>query len=264
MPDSSNDTAADSTAGARNALRNSPRPLHAPLREAMARHPEIPASLLSFIAAFVDTAVFIGLFGIFTAHITGNLVLIGARLVNDKGELLPKLLALPEFAIAVALAVLLSRRLHRRHRSALPQLLGVEALLLLATVAATMLLPKPGSGGDLSTLVIGVFASGAMGFQNAMMRLELSFMPPSTAMTSTVTQTVIDSVVALVEPKGSSLHKTTVGRLRRTMPSIVGFFLGAAGGAWGYYAGGFLSLLLPAAMCLMLVVLYRVAPPATR
>jgi uncharacterized membrane protein YoaK (UPF0700 family) len=35
--------------------------------------------LLSFTAGFVDTASFLGLEGLFTAHVTGNFVTLGAR-----------------------------------------------------------------------------------------------------------------------------------------------------------------------------------------
>ena len=44
------------------------------------------STVLSFIAGYVDTAVFIGLFGLFTAHVTGNFVLIGSELVHRSGE----------------------------------------------------------------------------------------------------------------------------------------------------------------------------------
>jgi len=37
----------------------------------------------------VDTAVFVGLFGLFTAHVTGNFVLIGSELVHASGDVWP-------------------------------------------------------------------------------------------------------------------------------------------------------------------------------
>src|SRR5258706_13745882 len=72
--------------------------------------PALPAEraktcALSFTAAFVDTSVFVGLFGLFTAHVTGNFVLIGSELVHASGDVWPKLLAFPAFILAVAVAV---------------------------------------------------------------------------------------------------------------------------------------------------------------
>ena len=67
----------------------------------------VDAVLLSFIAAFVDTACFVGLFGLFTAHVTGNFVLIGAALLARDSPVLTKLLALPVFALAVVCATML-------------------------------------------------------------------------------------------------------------------------------------------------------------
>jgi uncharacterized membrane protein YoaK (UPF0700 family) len=214
---------------------------------------EFPAVILSFIAAFVDTCVFIGLFGLFTAHVTGNFVLIGAQLVTKEGDLLVKLLALPEFMLAVGGAVLLSRRLKRQRRNALPVLLAIETLLLLVTVAAVVVLNPPTSGQDGSALLIGLLASLAMGLQNALMRLELSFLPPSTVMTVTVTQTVIDAVTLLVDRAPGEARSVTKTRFKRTLPSIAAFFLGAAGGAYGYFLGGFFALLVPAMLCALLV-----------
>ena len=56
------------------------------------------AALLSFVAGYVDTVGFIALFGLFTAHVTGNFVLIGASFVaGTDGGVIAKLLALPVF-----------------------------------------------------------------------------------------------------------------------------------------------------------------------
>jgi uncharacterized membrane protein YoaK (UPF0700 family) len=49
------------------------------IRAAMKNHRI--AALLGFVAGFVDTAGFLGLQGLFTAHVTGNFVTLGATLV---------------------------------------------------------------------------------------------------------------------------------------------------------------------------------------
>src|SRR5262249_9557437 len=63
--------------------------------------------LLSFNGGFVDTAGFLGLQGLFTAHVTGNFVTLGAALVFGTHGVIAKVLALPEFVLVVALARLL-------------------------------------------------------------------------------------------------------------------------------------------------------------
>src|SRR3954462_3972574 len=55
----------------------------------------------AFVAGYVDNCGFIALFGLFTAHVTGNLALIGAALVDYHGGLVAKLMALPIFVLAV-------------------------------------------------------------------------------------------------------------------------------------------------------------------
>jgi uncharacterized membrane protein YoaK (UPF0700 family) len=215
--------------------------------------------LLSFIAAFVDTCGFVGLFGLFTAHVTGNFVLIGAQLVAQEGNILAKLLSLPVFIVAVACAVLLSRALKRRGHNALQALLILEGGLLLLTVMAALAMHRPVDGGDVATLVIGMTAICAMGLQNALMRLELSTLPPTTVMTGNVTQVVIDTV-NLTHHDGTAESKAAArARLSHMGPSIGAFFLGAAGGAFGYYVAGFVSLALPALLCLVLAVRTRSA-----
>jgi uncharacterized membrane protein YoaK (UPF0700 family) len=60
--------------------------------------------LLSFNGGFVDAAGFIGLQGLFTAHVTGNFVTLGAALVFGTKGVVAKLIALPEFIGVVAIA----------------------------------------------------------------------------------------------------------------------------------------------------------------
>ena len=57
--------------------------------------------LLSVNAGYLDTAGFLALQGLFTAHVTGNFVTIGAALVFGTSGVVAKLLALPVFCATV-------------------------------------------------------------------------------------------------------------------------------------------------------------------
>ena len=57
--------------------------------------------MLSVIAGMVDLIGFLSL-GIFTAHITGNIVVIGALVVRHNRVNLAQILAIPVFILAVA------------------------------------------------------------------------------------------------------------------------------------------------------------------
>src|SRR5882724_9582156 len=72
------------------------------------------STLMAGTAGFVDTCGFVALFGLFTAHVTGNFVLIGATLASPRPGILAKLLAFPEFIVVVATTQLV---LHRCKRS---------------------------------------------------------------------------------------------------------------------------------------------------
>jgi uncharacterized membrane protein YoaK (UPF0700 family) len=93
------------------------------------------AALLSFNGGFVDTAGFLGLQGLFTAHVTGNFVTLGAALVFGTHGVIAKLLALPEFILVVALARLAGTALRAHGLPALRILLAAKVLLLLAFFA---------------------------------------------------------------------------------------------------------------------------------
>src|SRR5450830_614108 len=58
---------------------------------------------MSFLAGYVDTVGFVALFGLFTAHVTGNFVLIGSELANPSHGVLIKFLAFPAFIGSVIL-----------------------------------------------------------------------------------------------------------------------------------------------------------------
>ncbi len=72
--------------------------------------------LLSFNAGYVDTAGFLALQGLFTAHVTGNFVTLGAAIVFGTTGVAAKLTALPVFCVMVVLSRLLGRLLAARDR----------------------------------------------------------------------------------------------------------------------------------------------------
>src|SRR5262249_13968407 len=65
--------------------------------------------VLSVIAGSADIIGFLGLGGLFVAHITGNLVILAARIVARDQAPLAQLIAVPVFVVALALTRLLGR-----------------------------------------------------------------------------------------------------------------------------------------------------------
>ena len=232
---------------------------------AEASHPSerVDACALSFVAGFVDTCVFVGLFGLFTAHVTGNLALIGAELVHHTSDIVGKLVALPVFVLAVAAAVFATDSLRRAGRGRIAPLLYAESALLLLCVATIALGGAPARPQQPAAIVAGVFAAAAMGFQNALMRLELASLPSTTVMTVNVTQVSIDAtILASRLAAGDARAAETRKRLQRMWPAIVVFVLGAACGAGGYAWLGLASLVLPAAICIALALRFARRPIA--
>ena len=81
--------------------------------------------LLSLNAGYVDTAGFLALQGLFTAHVTGNFVTLGASLALGTSGVLAKLLALPMFCAVVIATRLLNTVLSNRHWPALELLIAL-------------------------------------------------------------------------------------------------------------------------------------------
>src|SRR5664279_2744117 len=116
--------------------------------------PAAIAALLSFNGGFVDTAGFLGLAGLFTAHVTGNFVTLGAALVLGSHGIIGKILALPEFILVIALARLAGTALRARQRPVLRVFLMAEVALLFAFFALAVVFgpfPNPDSPAALLT-----------------------------------------------------------------------------------------------------------------
>ncbi len=197
-------------------------------------------SVQSFMAGFVDTVGFVALFGVFTAHVTGNFVLLGAELARPTPGTLIKLLAFPAFILSVAVSTLIVQWAERRDLSGERFLLGLQALLMLAFMAGGLAaepLADPSAG---LALLAGMLGAAAMGVQNAASRLLYGKLSPSTVMTGNVTQLVIECVKRLA---GAS--EGFEAKARKLLWPVVSFAVGAVTGALGFVQIGFLVLLVP-------------------
>jgi uncharacterized membrane protein YoaK (UPF0700 family) len=197
------------------------------------------AAALAFTAGFVDTCGFISLFGLFTAHVTGNFVMIGAAIARGGGGLLAKLLALPVFVLVVA-AVRVWQRSRAPATASL--LLLLQAALL--TVFAGMGVAWPGGSPDAPlAIATGMVGVAAMAVQNAAGRGPFAGLAPTTVMTGNVTQLTIDLVD--LAAGGGPTRAELVARVRRMWPTVVFFATGAIAAALCLRAVGFGCLAIP-------------------
>jgi uncharacterized membrane protein YoaK (UPF0700 family) len=201
-------------------------------------------SLLSFNGGFVDTTGFLGLQGLFTAHVTGNFVTAGYAIVFGTHGVTAKLIALPEFIVMVGLARLIGAAMRAKTWPDLKILLGVKVALLLAFfVLAVRFGPFPDSDSPVA-LLAGFTAIAAMAIQNAVHRVHFSTLPPTTLMTGNVTQATLDAVDLLSGMTGGQ-SATIRLRMVRTLTGILAFAAGCALAAVLYAWIGFWCLAVP-------------------
>ncbi|VBW12200.1 putative permease [Burkholderia pseudomallei] len=204
--------------------------------------PNLP-SLLTFNGGYVDTAGFLALQGLFTAHVTGNFVTLGATLVAGSTGAIAKLLALPVFCGVVLAAGVARRLMLRAHAPALKILLGAQWLLLVAGAALAIRLGPFANGDAWPAIATGMALVMAMAIQNAVHRLHLPDALPTTLMTGTVTQLMLhlsERIAGDAAPvRGSP------ARLPNKAWTVVTFALGCAAAALAYLLGGAWAFALP-------------------
>jgi uncharacterized membrane protein YoaK (UPF0700 family) len=200
--------------------------------------------LLSLNAGFVDTAGFLALQGLFTAHVTGNFVTFGASLVLGTSGAIAKLLALPVFCLVVIAIRLLSSALLRRQRPALKIILGLKVALLVAGAVLAIHFGPFHNGDAWQAVVTGMVLVAAMAIQNAAHRIHLGSAPPSTLMTGTTTQVMIDLADMFQAPKTESDGRPAA-RLLGMSTNIAVFAAGCAAAALLYARIGVWCFVVP-------------------
>jgi uncharacterized membrane protein YoaK (UPF0700 family) len=190
--------------------------------------PSLP-TLLSFNGGYVDTAGYIALQGLFTAHVTGNFVTIGSALVFGTSGVVAKLLALPVFCAVIIVTRLASFHLSR-NRSALQTMLTVELVLLMLGAYLAIRLGPFVNGDAWPAILTGMTLVSAMAIQNAVHRIHLGTAPPTTLMTGTTTQMMID-IADVIRGSSPETQGATLGRLLHMAVAVLTFAFGAAAAA---------------------------------
>jgi len=242
-------------------MGNSPGSAHAVTPPEGVFRPLLPV-LLSCTAGYVDTAAFLALQGLFTAHVTGNFVTLGATLIHGTTGAIGKLLALPVFCIVVAATRLASSALTARGQRPVESLLAVKLGLLIVACLLAVTLGPFNNGDSWPALATGMTLVAAMAIQNTVHRIHLSAAPPSTLMTGSTTQIMIDLADLL---RGETANRDgMVKRLKAMSISVAAFAVGCAAGALLYAGVNVWCFVVPPGLAAIGIYLARNTPKSSR
>ena len=185
-------------------------------------------SLLSAIAGMVDVIGFLTL-GLFTAHITGNFVVIAALLVRGGPPKVAQVLAVPVFAAAVAAMWQVAKVLDRRGPALARPLLLIQFLLLICVLILSIINSPATTRPNWVSVVIAMIAVSSMACQFALLRLAVPGAPSTAVMTGNLTNATL-SLLDLLAP-GRPLTKSPDTRLKNTLKVVIAFFVGCVAGA---------------------------------
>src|SRR5207237_3998621 len=109
-----------------------------------------------------------GLAGLFTAHVTGNLVILAARLAAGDRAPVAQLLAVPVFMASVALARLVANAFQHFRNSAVIPLLLLQFLLLDGFFAVALAAGPQAAPVSAKLSFAGMLGVAAMAVQTAL------------------------------------------------------------------------------------------------
>jgi uncharacterized membrane protein YoaK (UPF0700 family) len=206
--------------------------------------------VLSVTAGCTDTISFLGLNGLFTAHITGNLVILAARIVAGDGAQMAAMLSVPVFIVMVIVTRVLVGRMESIGVAALRPLLLLQFFLLAGFLILRIAAGSRVDPNATNAIIAGMLGVCAMAVQNTLVLFSLKGAPSTAAMTSNVTRFAMDvgEVLAGRDQAGVSEARKNAAR---TLPPIVGFAVGCAIGAICEARFGLRSLTLPAGLALL-------------
>ena len=211
-------------------------------------------TLLSVIAGMVDLISFLSL-GIFAAHITGNIVVIGALVARHGRVNLAQILAIPVFIVAVAATWLLAKASRKHGHNLMRSLLLVQFLLLACVLIFSVVTNPSAKPHGLVAGIAAMMAVSAMACQFALLRLTLPVAPSTAVMTGNLTNAVLSLMDA--NSRTQTLMTGDTGRLKASLHLLIGFFAGCVVAAATLSPLGEWAWLFPAALAGVILALSK-------
>jgi uncharacterized membrane protein YoaK (UPF0700 family) len=185
------------------------------------RHPLVLTLLgLTFTTGLIDAASYLGLGHVFTANMTGNIVLLGFGIAGYAGlPVLSPVVSLVAFLVGAVAGGLLSAKTFERHALHVGSALAIEcSLLALAAILAAATSAQPNTfAGDVLVAVLAF----AMGLRNAAVRKLAVPDLSTTVLTMTLTGLAADSRLAEGSGRGTT----------RRVGAVAAMLAGAIAGA---------------------------------
>jgi uncharacterized membrane protein YoaK (UPF0700 family) len=183
------------------------------------RHPlTVTLLILTFSTGTVDAVSYLDLGHVFTANMTGNIVLLGFGIAGAGGlTVLAPVISTAAFALGSLFGGVLSKHLSHRHPVHLGSALALEASALgVATLLAVVTHPYP---GRLSAYAVIALLALGMGIRNATVRAIAVPDLPTTVLTTTLT--------GLAAELAGGPGKGTARRLAAVLAMVAGAVCGA-------------------------------------
>ena len=211
-------------------------------------------ALLSVVCGMVDLIGFFTLGNIFTAHITGNLVLLSATVLRDVNP--AQALAVPVFLLAVAATWGVARASGKAGKMLARLLLTLQFLLLAAVCVCAVVTNASAHQKSLSAGLIAMVAVCAMACQHALLRLAIPNAPSTAVMTGNVTNAILALLDALSQ-KSFTIDGVAERRVARSLILLSGFGLGCVSAAFAVLWWQDWAWVLPTMLAAIAIALAR-------
>jgi uncharacterized membrane protein YoaK (UPF0700 family) len=185
--------------------------------------------ILSYVAGYADTSTFIGADKLFSAHVTGNFVILPYEIATNQltGSWL-KLISFPVFILAVFVSTQIINHVGN-YKKAINRFMIMEGILLIVSGLISWIYRHKNTDSLLNGL-IPMLVVCAMGLQNAFGRFfAKEVLAPTTLMTGNTTQFIMD-VAVFLKNKGrekQDLKQKLVHGMFIILPFLIGCFSGA-------------------------------------